>query len=81
MAINPQKQAAKKFVNTEVKKVAKRELEISVQAGKIVGTLYDALLKQYAEPDSPETLKALNKLCDRSGGAARSSGSCLARIC
>ena len=38
------------LVNSEVKKVAKRELEISVQAGKIVGTLYDALLKQYAEP-------------------------------
>ena len=53
------------LVNTEVKKVAKRELEISVQAGKIVGTLYDALLKQYAEPESPETLKALNKLCVR----------------
>ena len=53
------------LVNSEVKKVARRELEISVQAGKIVGTLYDALLKQYAEPDSPETLKALNKLCVR----------------
>lgn len=53
------------LVNTEVKKVAKRELEISVRAGKIVGTLYDALLKQYAEPESPETLKALNKLCVR----------------
>ena len=53
------------LVNSEVKKVAKRELEISVQAGRIVGTLYDALLKQYAEPDSPETLKALNKLCVR----------------
>ena len=53
------------LVNSEVKKVARRELEISVQAGKIVGALYDALLKQYAEPDSPETLKALNKLCVR----------------
>ena len=53
------------LVDTEVKKIAKRELEISVRAGKIVGTLYDALLKQYAEPDSPETLKALNKLCVR----------------
>ena len=53
------------LVNSEVKNVASRELEISVLAGKIVGTLYDALLKQYAEPDSPETLKALNKLCVR----------------
>ena len=54
MAINPQNQAAKKFVNTEVKKVAKRELEISVQAGTIVGTLYDALLKQYASRIRPK---------------------------
>ena len=53
------------LVNPEVKKIASRELEISVQAGKIVGTLYDALLKQYADPSAPETLQALNKLCVR----------------
>ena len=53
------------LVNDEVKKMDHRELEISVQAGKIVGTLYDALLKRYAEPESSETLKALNKLCVR----------------
>ena len=33
------------LVNNEVKKMDRRELEISVQAGKIVGTLYDALLR------------------------------------
>lgn len=43
----------------------KKEMEISLQAGEIVGKLYDALLKQYREPDSPETLKSLNKLCVR----------------
>ena len=53
------------LVNSEVKKLAAKEVEISVQAGRLVGKLYDALLKLYAEPDSPETLKALNKLCVR----------------
>jgi hypothetical protein len=40
-------------------------MEISLQAGELVGVLYDALLKQYADPDSPETLKSLNALCVR----------------
>ena len=43
----------------------KKEMEISLQAGEIVGTLYDALLKQYKDPESPETLKSLNALCVR----------------
>ena len=40
-------------------------MEISLKAGELVGKLYDALLKQYADPDSEETLKSLNKLCVR----------------
>lgn len=43
----------------------KKEMEISLQAGELVGVLYDALLKQYKDPDDPETLKSLNKLCVR----------------
>ena len=43
----------------------RKEMEISLQAGELVGVLYDALLKQYAEPDSPETLQSLNALCVR----------------
>lgn len=43
----------------------KKEMEISLQAGELVGVLYDALLKQYKEPDNSETLKSLNKLCVR----------------
>ena len=43
----------------------KREMEISLQAGELVGVLYDALLKQYRDPEAPETLKSLNKLCVR----------------
>lgn len=45
--------------------VTKRELEISMDAGRIVGELYDALLAQYNDPDNPETLKSLNMLCVR----------------
>ncbi|MBR4578951.1 MAG: class I SAM-dependent DNA methyltransferase [Oscillospiraceae bacterium] len=42
-----------------------RETEISVKAGEVVGLLYDGLLKQYKNPEEPETLKHLNKLCVR----------------
>ncbi len=43
----------------------KKEMEISLKAGELVGRLYDAILKQYKNPDDPETLKSLNKLCVR----------------
>ncbi len=43
----------------------KKEMEVSLQAGELVGVLYDALLKQYKDPSDPETLKSLNKLCVR----------------
>lgn len=43
----------------------KKEMEISLQAGELVGVLYDALLKQYKDPGNPDTLKSLNKLCVR----------------
>ena len=52
------------LVNKEVKKVSD-EMEISLQAGELVGELYDAFLKQYKNPEDPETLKSLNKLCVR----------------
>ena len=43
----------------------KREMEVSIAAGEIVGLLYDAFHKQYANPNSEETLKSLNVLCVR----------------
>ena len=43
----------------------KKELEVSVQAGDLVGRLYDALLKKYIDPESEATLKSLNVLCVR----------------
>lgn len=42
-----------------------REMAISMQAGEIVGEIYDGLLKQYIAPDSPETLHAINQLIVR----------------
>ena len=43
----------------------KREMEISLKAGELVGKLYDAILKQYKNPNDPHTLKSLNMLCVR----------------
>ena len=43
----------------------RKEMEISLQAGELVGKLYDALLKQYNSPASEEELKSLNMLCVR----------------
>jgi len=42
-----------------------KEMEISLQAGDLVGKLYDALLKQYNTPASDTELKSLNMLCVR----------------
>ena len=43
----------------------KREMEISMQAGELVGKLYDAFLKQYRDASNEWTLKSLNALCVR----------------
>lgn len=43
----------------------KREMEISIKAGEIVGRLYDALRMQYVNPDDESSLKSLNMLCVR----------------
>lgn len=43
----------------------KREMEVSIAAGEMVGLLYDAFHKQYADPDSEHALKSLNILCVR----------------
>lgn len=43
----------------------KKSLEVSIKAGELVGKLYDALLKQYKNPNDEKTLKDLNVLCVR----------------
>ena len=52
------------FLVNPKEKAIDRELEISVQAGRIVGEIYDALLKQYGDANS-DHLAALNRLCVR----------------
>lgn len=42
-----------------------REMKVSIQAGELVGRLYDAILAQYVDPTSPATLRSLNVLCVR----------------
>lgn len=43
----------------------RKEMEVSIKAGEIVGFLYDALLKQYKDCNNEESLKSLNILCVR----------------
>lgn len=52
------------LVDTGDEKI-KREMEISMQAGELVGKLYDAFLSQYKDPTNERTLKSLNMLCVR----------------
>lgn len=52
------------IVNAEDKHI-KREEDISIKAGELVGRLYNALLNQYIKPDSINSLKSLNMLCVR----------------
>ncbi len=53
------------FLVDEGNEHLKREMEVSVKAGELVGRIYDKLLEQYIDPDSPETLRSLNILCVR----------------
>ena len=43
----------------------KKEMEVSIQAGNIVGQMYNEILQQYINPESQESLKSLNVLCVR----------------
>ena len=42
-----------------------REMKVSIEAGGIVGEIYEGLLKQYINPDSPDSLHAINQLVVR----------------
>jgi len=53
------------FLVDEGNENIKREMEVSVRAGELVGIIYDKLLEQYIEKDSVATLKSLNILCVR----------------
>ena len=54
-----------KFLVQDQREVIAQEKELSVAAGKIVGRLYDELLKGYKDPSSKESQHSLNVLCVR----------------
>lgn len=47
--------------NTQVKK----ETEISIKAGELIGQIYEELLVMYRDPKSPYSLESINQLCVR----------------
>ncbi|MCQ2324473.1 MAG: N-6 DNA methylase [Paludibacteraceae bacterium] len=53
------------FLVKEGSENLKKEMELSIKAGNLVGKIYDAILPQYAHPEAPETLQSLNQLCVR----------------
>ena len=52
------------LIKKEVDKIS-REMEVSMQAGELVGKIYDAFIKQYKNPKDEKSLKSLNMLCVR----------------
>ena len=53
------------FLVDEGNEHLKREMDISIKAGELVGKIYDEILKQYKNPENEESLKSLNMLCVR----------------
>ena len=54
-----------KFLIDTGSESVRKEMEISIKAGELVGVLYDEILKQYKDPTAESTLKSLNMLCVR----------------
>ena len=53
------------FIVDKEKVLAAHQLKVSLEAGALVGKLYDALEKQYDQPMSQVAYQSLNKLCVR----------------
>jgi hypothetical protein len=53
------------FLVDHEKEIIRREMEISIKAGEIVGKLYDEIHTQYHDPQDEHALKSLNMLCVR----------------
>lgn len=53
------------FLVEEKSELLHREEQVSIQAGELVGKLYDAILKQYIDPEDKSSLHSLNILCVR----------------
>ena len=61
----PDKFECLQFMVDTKKTAVSPEEQISLKAGELVGKLYDAILKQYKNPENAETLRSLNILCVR----------------
>lgn len=53
------------FIVNNENEILKKEMEVSIKAGEVVGILYDALIKQYKNPENIRSLESLNMLCVR----------------
>ena len=53
------------FLVEEKNELVKHEEKVSMEAGALVGKLYDALLAQYVDPNDKASLHSLNILCVR----------------
>ncbi len=53
------------LVDSRQQVIQNKEMEISVKAGEFVGQIYDALMKEYIDPESKESQRSLNVLCVR----------------
>ena len=53
------------FIVNNDNEILKKETEVSIKAGEVVGALYNALIKQYKNPENPKSLESLNMLCVR----------------
>lgn len=54
-----------RFLVEDVETTLRHEKEISIQAGELIGKLYDEFRKKYVNPNAPETIRSLNILCVR----------------
>ena len=61
----PEESYRLEFLIDKTNEHLEREMQISMQAGEIVGEIYEALLKQYKDPENPESLHAINQLIVR----------------
>ncbi|WP_308603342.1 DNA methyltransferase [uncultured Fibrobacter sp.] len=53
------------FLLNETKVNLQREMEISIQAGELVGKIYEALFKEFPDKNSIVTHRSINTLCVR----------------
>lgn len=54
-----------KFLIDTGNKNIEKEMQVSMEAGELVGKLYNAFLKEYKNNSNEESLRSLNKLCVR----------------